>query len=224
MRLLRWIACAFAVVTLAACRVNFVVPEGGEVVFPEYPGQKCPAGKPCWVHVVDFHFDATAVAVPAAGYKFKHWKKGNRRFCGGSEEPCRLTTTPFTGEWIPIIQPFFYNPEEQFYLEPVFEKVGSTGGSCSVYVGNTPFCDEGKLPTCEVTRAQGFEISAGMTYEQVVRILGCHGEFSKTMRVGNVILADYAWSDFTKLPYVTIIVQFESNNGGVPRVARVGIY
>ena len=234
MSILRWIVGGVAVIVLSSCRVLIEnpAPAGSEgrislsgVVKASNINWTCPDyARYCVFDVTDFYFDETFVAIPKEGYRFKHWKKGERRLCGGSNKPCRVSTTIFTGGWIPVVQGFLDDPNETFYIEPVFEKIGSTGGSCSVYLGSSPFCNQGKLPTCEVTRAQGFEISAGMTYEQVVLKLGCHGALSKTLNLGNVILADYTWSVFTKIPYVTIIVGFESRNGGIPKVARVGIY
>ena len=119
MRLLRCFAGVLIALMLTSCKVVMVVPKGGEI---SWTGYYCPSESTCQVDVIDFYFDETFTARPSAGYKFKQWKKGYRRFCGGKNQPCRLAITPFTGEWIAVIQPFLESADEVFYLQPVFEK------------------------------------------------------------------------------------------------------
>ncbi|MCB1697718.1 MAG: hypothetical protein KDI34_15935 [Halioglobus sp.] len=49
---------------------------------------------------------------------------------------------------------------------------------CSQYVSDTLFCDTVNEPICTVTVAQISQIAVGMSYDQVVGILGCHGRLS----------------------------------------------
>lgn len=126
MKLNRLVLVVLAVLMITSCKVRVIVPEGGHV--EDQYGGVCNAGRTCIMDVVDFYFDYTITAKPAEGYKFKFWKKGDRRFCGGKDrtKPCRIATTPFTGAWVPVIQPFLEDPDEVFYLEPVFERVSAT--------------------------------------------------------------------------------------------------
>lgn len=230
MRVLRWIVGGMSLIVLASCRIVIVNPDpagsnGGVAVGGVVKASKlnwtCPDyAKSCVFDVTDFYFDETFVAIPKDGYRFKHWKKGDRRFCGGSKKPCSITTTVFTGEWIPVVQRFLDNPDETFWIEPVFEKIASSVTSCSVFVGNTGFCDQGSTPNCGVTKAQAFEISEGMTYQQVVGILGCHGDLASLQTSGGITMGLYGWGDFS-MPLVAMGVSFVSVNGSIPRVQNV---
>ncbi|MBF6649813.1 hypothetical protein [Methylobacter sp. BlB1] len=62
--------------------------------------------------------------------------------------------------------------------------------SCSTYVPGTNICDEGKYPTCLVTLSQAAQIKDGMTYDQVVGIIGCHGVLEN---VGSGGYTSYRW-------------------------------
>ncbi len=119
MRLSRLVIGVSAILVLASCKIRIIVPDDGSVATSS-GAYSCAAGETCNIDVVDFFFDQTFVAKPAAGYKFKFWRKGDRRFCGGSPRACHLFTTSFTGEWIPAILDWLES-EEVFYLQPVFE-------------------------------------------------------------------------------------------------------
>ena len=76
---------------LAACKIKVIVPEGG-AVRTESGAIECAAGKTCNVNVTDIFFNEVFVAHPDDGMEFSGWKKRDRGFCGGSTEPCTLTT------------------------------------------------------------------------------------------------------------------------------------
>jgi len=111
------------VLALTSCKLRIVVPEGGSVTTSS-GAYHCAAGETCDIDVVDFYFDENFAAVPADGYAFKAWRKGDRRFCGNDPKPCHLLTTVFTGDWIPAIQEFLDSSVEVFYLEPIFAPKG----------------------------------------------------------------------------------------------------
>ncbi len=106
-----------AMVTLAACKIQVTVPEGGKVV-TETENFSCASGNTCEISVVDVFFDETFVAVPEDGYTFRQWRKRDRGLCGGSDQPCRLFTAGFTGNDALLA---FLRTDEVFYLAPVFE-------------------------------------------------------------------------------------------------------
>ena len=108
-------------ILLTSCKIKIVVPEGGSVVNAS-GGFSCASGETCEVDVVDFFFDQTAVATPGAGYRFKAWKKGDRRFCGGDKKPCRIYTVGLnSNEALAKLMTAFFESDEVFYLQPVFE-------------------------------------------------------------------------------------------------------
>jgi len=111
------------VLTLTSCKLRIEVPEGGSVTTSS-GAYHCQAGETCDIDVVDFYFDENFAAVPADGYAFKAWRKGDRRFCGNDPKPCHLLTTVFTGDWVPAIQEFLDSSDEVFYLEPIFAPKG----------------------------------------------------------------------------------------------------
>jgi hypothetical protein len=63
------------------------------------------------------------------------------------------------------------------WLYRELKKVNSPA-SCSLYVPGSLFCDTVNEPICTVTDAQISQIAVGMSYDQVVGILGCHGQIS----------------------------------------------
>ena len=128
------VAVIFLTIFLASCRIRVVVPEGGSVVNAA-GGFMCASGETCEVDVVDFFFDQTAVAKPEAGYRFKAWAKGDRRFCGGNTTPCRIYTVGLNdNESLAEIMTVFFESDEVFYLNPVFVKAADDYENyCGVY-------------------------------------------------------------------------------------------
>jgi hypothetical protein len=96
----------------------------------------------------------------------------------------------------------FFESNEVFYLQPVFGKVGGNAASCSTYAAGTLFCADGSLPTCSITRAKAFQITGGMSYDQVVRILGCHGALGG-VTTGRFNIGSYTWGAGTQIMGVT---------------------
>ncbi len=107
--------------TLAACKLEISVPSSGSVT-TNSGAIDCAAGATCTVDVVDIYFDETFVAEPAQGFVFEGWKRKDRGFCGGDDTPCHLYTSDFEG--VGPLMAFLENPDEVFYLEPVFRSTG----------------------------------------------------------------------------------------------------
>jgi hypothetical protein len=117
------LAVIIVTILLASCKIRVVVPEGGSVVNTA-GGFSCAPGGTCDVDVVDFFFDQTAVAKPEAGYRFKAWRQGERRFCGGDTKPCRIFTVGLNSdEALATLMTEFFESDEVFYLQPIFEKI-----------------------------------------------------------------------------------------------------
>lgn len=116
---LRLVISALAILLLTSCKLRIIVPEGGSVV-ANSGAFNCAPGETCDIDVVDLFFDETFVAKPADGYKFKFWRKGNRRLCGRKKTTCSVTTSGHNPDIASVISSFL-STDEVFYLQPVFE-------------------------------------------------------------------------------------------------------
>ena len=129
--------------TLAACRIEVIVHEGG-IVKTESGNFECTsAEQPCFVDVTDIFFNEKYMAQPDEGMVFAGWKTRHRGFCGGSTDPCVLHTAGFEGN--DDLMPFLENPEEVFYLEATFSEAG--GSLACEFTQSTP---GGEFETCVV--------------------------------------------------------------------------
>lgn len=128
-RLTRCTVLAVAALMVVSCKLRIIVPEGGSVT-TQSGAYSCGSGETCNIDVVDFFFDQTFVAKPAQDYKFKFWRKGDRRFCGASPEPCQVLTTGLdvNEDLGQVMRSFFESSDEIFYLQPVFEKKSTAVG------------------------------------------------------------------------------------------------
>lgn len=106
---------------VGACKIEIEVPTSGHVT-TNSAAINCDAGETCTVYVSDIYFDETFVAEPAEGFVFEGWKKKHRSFCGGSDAPCRLFTSGIEGN--EALTTVLENPNEVFYLEPIFRSTG----------------------------------------------------------------------------------------------------
>jgi hypothetical protein len=122
LRFARCTAIAVAALMITSCKIRIVVPEGGSVE-SQSGAYSCAAGKSCDIDVLDFFFDQTFVARPASGYEFKYWKKADRRFCGNTTAPCRVYTAGLNANRdLATVMQSFFESDEVFYLQPVFEQ------------------------------------------------------------------------------------------------------
>jgi hypothetical protein len=104
---------------LPGCKLEIRVPQGGKVVSSD-GAYICEAGQTCIIDVVDLFFDETFIAKPAHGFAFLSWKEKDRYLCGGSSEPCRLSTEGFEGNPLLIS---ILESDETFFLQPRFSLV-----------------------------------------------------------------------------------------------------
>ncbi len=104
-------------VSLSACRIVAIPGEGGTIVGDS--GWSCAAGSRCVVQVTDTQFTETYRAQPQPGYQFVGWKQRDRGLCGGTREPCALSTTEFGANSALLA---FLDSDERFYLHAVFEQ------------------------------------------------------------------------------------------------------
>ncbi len=84
--------------------------------------------------------------------------------------------------------------------------------SCNNFAAGTPFCDEGVLPTCSFTQEQKSQIAIGMTYDEVVNIVGCHGFLAGRGDISAV----YQWVEGSNVSVISFVL-----DGSTPRVQAV---
>lgn len=97
---------------LSACKIIQVVPEGGEII-SRTGLNDCESGQTCEIDVPNGEvFSDSFIAVPAAGYQFRGWKKADRYLCGGLEAACELENVPGS----------FTDQDIDLYLEPIFDR------------------------------------------------------------------------------------------------------
>jgi CubicO group peptidase (beta-lactamase class C family) len=88
---------ALALTTLCvACRVEIIVPPGGDVV-SESGRYYCPAETTCLIDVTDDSFDETFIVVPDENHHFASWEREAGQLCAGQQGGCTVTTTSFSG-------------------------------------------------------------------------------------------------------------------------------
>lgn len=202
---------------LSACKVRIEVPEGGKVV-SESGAISCASGQSCDIDVVDLFFDETFKAVPDSGYAFIQWQKKDRGLCGGSTTACRLYTSGFEGNAALMS---FLNNNEIFYLSPQFNGLLASTG-CTKFAGNSPFCVEGKAPSCDFSTEKAYQLASGMTYAEVVEIIGCHGELASWTSSGDTWIGIYQWRKTP--PLVDLVITFTGKKGLDPTADTVTVY
>lgn len=104
---------------LGGCKVDITVPQGG-IVESESGTYQCRPDSGCLIEVGDSNFDETFFAIPQDGWVFTGWARDRRHFCGGSIEPCRLTTKGFPGTDLES----FLKKDETFFLQATFAREG----------------------------------------------------------------------------------------------------
>ena len=110
----------FAICTaglLSACRLELTVPPGGRVEGFFLHG--CGEAQTCTITVDHHNFREDFSALPAEGYRFAGWKRGDGHFCSGRVETCSLSSRDSAGT---ALERLLRDGEATFYLEPVFER------------------------------------------------------------------------------------------------------
>ncbi|MEM9153389.1 MAG: hypothetical protein AAGB19_23455, partial [Cyanobacteria bacterium P01_F01_bin.3] len=105
-----------AVSMLPGCRLEIVVPKGGEVKTAGNTYQ-CGEIDTCEIDITSSDFAETFVAVPNAGYQFKGWSSRGRSFCPAQEVDCYLSTLGFDA--FPALAAIL-DSDQAFYLQPMF--------------------------------------------------------------------------------------------------------
>ena len=116
----RALALVCGLLVLAGCKIQLYVPPGGHVETLS-GAYECPTGELCYYDVVDRFFHHSFAAIPAPGYRFAGWKVLPRGLCGGSTEPCLVSTRGLDD--VPELDAFLESDQEFFFLEPEFETV-----------------------------------------------------------------------------------------------------
>ena len=102
----------------------------------------CGPNDECIIPVTDFLFSDVFTARAANGFEFVGWQRRNRGLCGGSAQPCELSTEDLPRN--AAIRALLGSDDEDFFLVPVFE---ATGG------GGANFCIERCVADTDCTQA-----------------------------------------------------------------------
>ena len=76
--------------TLAGCRLEIIVPEGGQVTSAS-GNYNCDEASTCRADITDGNFEDTFTALPNAGYRFVGWSKTQSNVCEGLDGGCKLS-------------------------------------------------------------------------------------------------------------------------------------
>jgi hypothetical protein len=126
--------------SLVACRIEIIVPDGGQVS-SNSGTYFCAENARCVIDVIDTHFMETFSASAIEGYTFAGWRKKDRGFCGGRRAPCKLSTKDFAGKESLLA---ILASNETFYLEPLIYPSNFSGTYRMTPSRQTQlFCGEG---------------------------------------------------------------------------------
>lgn len=119
---LRVIVFTCLISTVAGCRLEVIVPTGGDVETPLHT-RDCSEGSTCLHEINDATFNESFTAIPNQGYIFSRWQRGEDFLCDDSTDPtCVVSNTALAGnagfeEWIA-------GSFQTWYIMPVFTYVG----------------------------------------------------------------------------------------------------
>lgn len=77
--------------------------------------------------------------------------------------------------------------------------------TCKEFAAGTSYCSEGRFPTCKTNLTQTNKLQQGMTYDQVVEILGCHGVLASHGAQNGTSIGIYEWGTES---FVDTVVNF----------------
>lgn len=110
--------CLLSLLCISGCKVTVIAPQGGAVATGDM-AFICMPGERCDISVNNFDVNMKLYAVPAPGYRFVHWKKGEHHICPGFEElSCNIRTDNVDRENEELQQ--MLATDHVFLLQPVF--------------------------------------------------------------------------------------------------------
>ena len=116
--ILRNVLPLLAIASLGACRLQVMVPTGGEV--QSVGSGTCLTETVCVFEIEDNTFNESFTAVPIDGWDFLRWNSGGDFLCADSTNPtCTLNNSLLTG--IPAIDAIIASTQS-FYIQPVFQQ------------------------------------------------------------------------------------------------------
>lgn len=114
----RKITLLIALTSLAACKLQVMVPEGGEV--QSIASNTCLAQTVCVHEIEDTSYSETFTAVPEEGWDFLRWNSGGDFLCADSTSlTCVVSNIPLAGN--PIIEAIVASTQS-YYIQPVFQQ------------------------------------------------------------------------------------------------------
>lgn len=120
------LAIAGCALLLSACRIEIVVPEGGELR-DTLIGESlvCDAEEACTIEITAANFIAVYTAVPHAGWEFAGWQQDQGFICGPGRgtfafapESCGIDNTGYSG--IALLEAVIAGDDFVTYISPLF--------------------------------------------------------------------------------------------------------
>jgi hypothetical protein len=104
---------------VAGCKLNVIVPPGGNVESSKFQASDCAGGNVCEIDITDPAYSDSFNALPNPGYEFVRWQKGTAFFCGDSTATLCEFSLPGGALGAAAIALF-----ETAYIMPVWKNVG----------------------------------------------------------------------------------------------------
>ncbi len=115
---------------LVGCRLEIVVPEGGQVTSSS-GNYDCPVSTSCETDIEDENFSETFIATPNSGYRFTGWADGVSNACRGATDPCVIDLAGLP----PTLRRSALASDAVARLEPIFERIGNASYSVAGKIG-----------------------------------------------------------------------------------------
>jgi hypothetical protein len=79
--------------------------------------------------------------------------------------------------------------------------------NCSTFYPESTFCDEATFPTCDAQDIPISSIATGMSYTEVVEVLGCHGVLTSASATSEASVAIYGWGERTSYDWLISFIE-----------------
>lgn len=124
LRLFKNLTILAVTVLIAGCKLNLVVPTGGDVTSASGT-RHCAGGTVCEFIIANSTFNESFTAVPRPGYVFSKWADGFQ--CGNSTNPvCTINNTGYVMGSNAAVDSYIQSGA-YFYAMPLFSFVGISG-------------------------------------------------------------------------------------------------
>lgn len=145
---------------LTGCKIEVTPSSHGSVKSTD-GSFYCDMNSQCVINVSDIHFDQTFIAEPYddRAYEFVGWNVEHKSLCGGSAEPCALSTADFSNNdaLMSVLE-----SDEIFYLKPTFERKRAIAEQWLtgtwIFTSNVDYTSTNSAGTSDVVKSERFSV------------------------------------------------------------------